>query len=226
MIRMKTKNMIVALLALFTGCATYYPQVVDVPLIKEKGDLRVNYGASWSPSLHGTVSYGATEILAVQTYGSYDLIGRFHLQGALGLFKKFENNAVIELYGGYGYGNRITQYDDKIHLTNREYHFPFVQFNIGKSDHVSVNVEYGLGLKAGYLNTYLLSSYDFSPSYRYSDWVIEPCVFFRFGKKVKMNVMFKYSFPMTNVISREYYAFNNINVGLGVNLSFLTKTTK
>jgi len=223
---MKTKNIIVVLLALLTGCATYYPQVVDVPLIKEKGDLRINAGASWSPSVHATVSYGATEIMAVQMYGSYDLIDRFHLQGALGLYKRFDNNAVIELYGGYGYGNRFAQYNDKIQLTNRDYHFPFVQFNIGKSDNVSVNVEYGLGLKAGYLNTYLLSSSDFSPSYRYNDWVVEPCVFFRFGKKVKMNVMFKYAFPMTNVISSDYYSFNNINVGLGVNLSFLTKTTR
>ena len=208
------------MLVLLTGCATYYPQVVDVPLIREKGDLRVNAGASWSPSVHGTVSYGATDIMAVQMYGSYDFGNRLHLQGALGLFKGFENKTVIELYGGYGYGNSL--HLDYL-LSSRDYHLPFIQFNIGKSD---PKADYGFGLKAGHLNTYLLSRDDHSPAYRYNDWVVEPCVFFRVGKKVKVNVMFKYMWPLSNVISSEYYSFNNINVGLGVNLSFFNKTAQ
>jgi len=216
---MKTKYIIVALLAIMTGCATYYPQIVDVPLIKEKGDLRINAGASWAPSVHATVSYGMTDVVAVQMYGSLDFGGRGHVQGALGLFKGFENNAVIELYGGYGYGNSLNWDEELPQMTSRDYHLPFIQFNIGKSDRSSVHVDYGLGLKVGYLNTYLLSRDDYRPSYSYNDLIAEPCIFFRFGKKVKYSVMFKYLWTRDNITNSKYYSFNNINVGMGVNIS-------
>ena len=77
----QSKNfIIVILLGLLTRYSTYYPQIVGVPLIKEKGDLRVDAGITYAPSIHGTVSYGLTDI-AIQAYSNIDIFGRYHIQG-------------------------------------------------------------------------------------------------------------------------------------------------
>jgi hypothetical protein len=68
--------------------------------------LRKSEGSS-AIGTHGKVSYGITDILSGQTYFSLDVLGRGHIQGALGLFRGFENKNVIELYGGYGYDTNL-----------------------------------------------------------------------------------------------------------------------
>ena len=78
-------------------------------------------------------------MVALQAYGSFGALG-VNLQGAAGLFKKFENKTIIEMYGGYGFG--ITSATDDHHLI-------FAQFNIGKYDQRPVHFEYGIGLKSG-----------------------------------------------------------------------------
>jgi hypothetical protein len=75
---------IVAISILLSGCAAYYPQVVDVPLIKGKGDVRTDIGAFLIPDpdytlrnqkepiavvgLHSTVTAGLTDNLAEFKY--------------------------------------------------------------------------------------------------------------------------------------------------------------
>lgn len=55
---------------LLNGCAVYYPQTTDIPLIKEKKELRVDGGISLFPAINGTVSYGLTDKIAVQVSGN------------------------------------------------------------------------------------------------------------------------------------------------------------
>ena len=127
------KHQIIIVVIMLSGCVSYYPQTVDIPLIKEKGDIRVDAGMFFIPDTHpkenhvttnagddattisikrtlanagahATFSAGLTDVMAVQAYVSMDGQFRSHLQGALGLFKSFGNNMVTELYGGYGYG--------------------------------------------------------------------------------------------------------------------------
>jgi len=211
---------------LLSGCASYYPQVVDIPLIKEKGDIRLNAGAFMAPNFedaanlggHVTYSHGVTNVLAVQGYGSLDFMLRIHLQGALGLYKGFENNSVIEMYGGYGFGT-----GGMWNVQMDFYQLAFAQFNLGKYNQGKANIDYGLGLKGGYMyNDYsnynnILNLPNIEKKY---SWLIEPSVFFRIGgSRIKYNMTVNYFWAST--IPEIYYF--PISVGMGVNFKFGNK---
>ncbi len=161
---MKAKYIIIVVaIMLLSSCAAYYPQTVDIPLIKEKGDVRLDAGCFFPLDFHGlanfgghtTISVGLTNMVAVQGYASGDVLGRSHIQGALGLFKGFANKTVIEMYGGYGYGAGLES-GDRDNKQNNNYHLAFTQFNIGRTDLGSLHIDYGLGLKGGYLHNNLV----------------------------------------------------------------------
>ena len=212
----KTKNFFAAMLIMvLSGCAAYYPQAVDIPLIKEKGDLKVDAGGFVAPSVqgegamvggHSTFSYGITDILAGQMYVSFDFAGRTHFQIAPGVFKGFENKSVIEFYGGYGFGRAF--WDDNF------YQLVFNQFNVGK---VGKNFEYGLGLKGGYIFTY---ENEFTNKvHQTNGWIAEPSAMIRLGgEKVKFKTQINYLW--TKTISDNYYL--PLSVSMGINIYFNT----
>ena len=212
---------IVAVLILLNGCVSFYnPQPVDIPLIKEKGDVRVDVGYFMMPDLnyinnsdsvisslgvHGTFSAGLTDNVAIQTYLSLDVFSKFHLQTALGLFQGFENKTVVEMYGGFGYGNGLWG------ESKNDYFLTFTQFNIGQSDLGRAHIDYGLGLKGGFLfaNSSTFSSSTF---YQNSGWIFEPSVVFRVGgRRAKYSV--KLNYLRTNTIADEYYFPFSVSMG-------------
>ena len=89
---------------MMTSCIVYHTQTTDVPLISKKNDLRVDAGVSIVPSLHATISYGLTDKIAIQGFGSIGTGDRYYFQAATGLYKDKGNSRVLELYGGFGYG--------------------------------------------------------------------------------------------------------------------------
>ena len=228
-----------AALFLLIGCASYYPQVVDIPLIQGKGDTRFNVGCFAAPELngkgditpdegyfkaslrhnvnfgfHGTLSVGVSDILAVQAYTSFDALLRCHLQGALGLYKGFENNTVIEMYGGGGFGTAGFW-----NLETDFYSLCFTQFNIGKTSVGNGNLDYGFGLKGGYVfNDYEEYNIHYSDkANKKNSWIIEPSAFIRFGgKKAKMNIMVNYMWA--DNIPKPYYF--PLSIGMGLNYKF------
>ena len=102
---MKYKILLPGLLfSLMISSCIYYPQSTDIPLINHKNDLRVDAGISAVPSAQATVSYGVTEKIAIQGFGSIGSDDHYYLQAATGIYKNRANNRVIELYGGFGYG--------------------------------------------------------------------------------------------------------------------------
>ena len=239
LLSIKTKSLVfIATLVLLTSCATYAPQVVDIPLIKEKGDIRIDAGCFFlAPDREGYVGYGGhttisaglTNMLAVQGYASGDVMGKNHIQGALGLFRGLENKTVIELYSGYGYGaglnfDRINENENKYKNKNKNknsYHLAFTQFNIGKTDLGSAHIDYGFGLKGGYLHNNPAEILENSPFQKRNGWIVEPSVFFRFGgKKVKFSTIINYLW--TEAIRNDYYFPLSVSVGVNFHLG---KTT-
>ncbi|MDR1951202.1 MAG: hypothetical protein LBP96_03115 [Bacteroidales bacterium] len=231
--RVKTYS-IVCILILLNACVVYYPQTVDIPLIKEKGDMRINAGYALSPSVeqdpdtdgieatlsvHGSLSYGLTNVVAAQAYLNFDFLGRSHIQGSVGLFKKLENDFVAELYGGYGLGTGGFQEEN---TKPDRYHLPFSQFNIGKSSKLSpkLHFDYALGIKVGYLFTDYKES---NLSDQRNGRVFEPSVSLRLGgKKVRGSL----------IVNRLWLANNdplhktNISLGINISLNTLHKTDK
>ena len=210
----------IAFTQLFSGCVTYFPQVVDVPLIKEKGDIRIDAGAFLIPNIndktgehdpianfgiHATVTAGITDFLAVQSYLSINALSRYHIQSALGLFNRLNNNTVTEVYGGVGYGNGNISY------AGDYYYLTFVQFNLGKTDLGRSHIDYGLGMKGGYLFT---NTVDMETIYKKDGWMIEPTVFIRFGGR-RAKFCAKVNYLWTKTIIDNYYF--PVSVGLGVN---------
>ncbi|MDR2148192.1 MAG: hypothetical protein LBE91_17235 [Tannerella sp.] len=221
----KTILLTAAIQILLTGCAAYYPQTVDVPLIQGKGDMRIDAGIFLLPKIdntededdesglvmlsgvHGTFTAGLTDHFAVQTYLSTDMF-RVYIQGALGLYNRFENNAVIEMYSGFGYGSGAWVSEDSGDTTPNHYSLVFTQLNWGRSNLGKRHIDYGLGLKGGYIFANSSASTD--------GWLVEPTVFFRFGSnKVKFNTKINYMWTNTLVENKNLYF--PVSVSFGVN---------
>ena len=210
----KTTYFFATMLIFLSSCAVYYPQPVDIPLISEKGDLRIDAGGLLVSGVlvggHSTVSYGITNVLAAQVYASLDLVGRSYIQFAPGLFNSFENDRVIEFYGGYGFG---------ADSWGGSYQLAFSQFNIGK---VGTRFEHGFGLKGGYIFAQN-ELYIHRNSPQENGWLIEPSVMLRYGnERVKFST--RINFLWTESIPRENYMPLTMSVGVNINLN--TRTSK
>jgi len=222
----------VIILLLFNSCIAryHYPKSVDIPLIKNKGDIRLDIGGfvvhdlveSALPGGQVTFSAGLTNIVAIQTHVSVDAVDKIHLQGAMGLYKKIDNKTVIELYNGYGYGFYNVHNNDN---TNK-YHLTFSQLNIGRTD-IEIGakkyIDYGLGLKGGHIfvdNADYENAefeYFFKKFYKENVWMFEPSIFFRFGgRKAKVYTRVNY-----NITKKEIdVIYIPLSISAGVNFSF------
>ncbi|MCL2683477.1 MAG: hypothetical protein FWE63_08395 [Bacteroidales bacterium] len=213
--RIKTYIILILPIAL-NSCVAYYPQVVDIPLIEKKGDLRINAGLATPASFlsaHGTVSYGLTNTIATQVYGSIDLYSRYNIQGAVGYFKKLKSENIIELYGGYGYGNSFDFGDE--YFNN---HLVFAQFNIGKTNQGKLNLDYGFSLKGGHLYVDYIKPWCIPRSA--SGLMLEPSAFFRFGSE-RMKVGFQFNYLYTKIVEDIHYL--PFSVGMSVNFNISTR---
>lgn len=233
---MKQVNLFISVLILLSSC-TIIPHTTDIPLIREKGDLRIDAGVSIIPTANATVSYGLSEKIAVQAYGSYGADLPYYLQGAVGLFKNKGNDVVTEWYAGAGTGNSEAYESGKWGTLKGNYQLYFTRFNIGKLNSNFLNADYGLGLKAAYARSKFTDKDYFDIYYLEGDFdsfvfpiqtdnglVFQPTVFGRFGKG-----SLKFSVRAGGLL---YYQFTNkdnqlpvgyFNLGIGVNYYINTR---
>jgi hypothetical protein len=229
------KNLIICLLSslFLIGCAVYHPQTTDIPLIDHKGDLRIDVGASVIPSAHSTISYGLTNKIALQSYGSIGVEDRYYFQFSPGLYKCV-NKKVIELYSGFGMGHANTVKNPLSNLPEAikqslfgNYQIYFVQFNWGKNTTESKKLDWGLGLKTGLFhsnltdgNYYSIYSPETGPFTTNIDnsILVEPIFCLRSGNE---KAKFTYKFAFTKIIKLDnpdnIIPAPMINMSLGVN---------
>lgn len=211
---------------MMSGCIVYHTQTTDIPLISKKNDLRVDAGISLVPSAHATISYGLTDKIAVQGFGSIGADDRYYLQASTGLYKSKGNNRVLELYGGFGYGYGTAYKDANPGRLLGDYQLYFGQLNYGKIASEISNFEIGFGVKTGYLRSNMTDKnyYDWvsetGPFVKYHDKSIlfEPVGFVRLGGKnlkfsVKLGGTLIYKFTNTD----KNLPYGYINLGLGLN---------
>ena len=228
---------ILAMLLMPCSCVTYYPQAVDVPLIKGKGDMRLDAGGFMVPNInpndedhsvlladfgiHSTFTAGITDLLAVQAHVSMDVISRAYVHGAFGIYKSFSEKTVMELYGGIGYGSGLSNGIKNEPMS--EYLLTFAQYNIGQSGLGKSNIDYGMGLRGGYINTYYKGTYSDGLEYQQNGWMAEPTIFIRLGgRRAKYSV--KVIYLWTETITKEYYF--PLSVSMGVNFHVGKKNRK
>ena len=114
---------------MMTSCCVYQPQTIDIPLIKKKNDLRIDAGISFVPTVHATISYGLTNKIAIQAFGSTGSTDRRYFQLASGIYKDFGNRRVMELYGGFGSGYGNAYKDANPGRIYGNYQLYFLQYN-------------------------------------------------------------------------------------------------
>ena len=206
------------------GCySVYIPQTVDIPLIKEKKDIRVDIAASYPLiSVNSTVSYGLLNHVAIQLHGSLSLFS-YGYQGAIGYFNNLGNLKILEIYAGYGVFNDRSNdlmYTDAPTYDYSDHKIYFTQINFGK---LYKNFEYGFGVKIGRISSNLLEEDYFnnvksrSQNYYDNNFLIEPTIFIRYGfEKVKFNVKLGSCRIYKSSTSSQYSPFA-ISLGLNFN---------
>lgn len=91
------KYFLIIISALFFSGCLIYPHTLDIPLISEKNEIKIDAGVSVMPSASATVSYGLTNKMAVQA--STNIGGDNHyMQGEVGFFKNYGHNNVMEIF--------------------------------------------------------------------------------------------------------------------------------
>lgn len=210
----------------FSSCCVYHPQTADIPLIIKKNDLRIDAGISLVPTIHSTISYGLTNKIAIQAFGSTGGDDRQYFHFASGLYKVYENQNVMELYGGFGYGYGDAYKDSNPGHLYGNYQLYFLQYNFGHYSNKSGHLEFGFGIKSGYFHSELTDRNYYSwrsetgpyLSYKENGILIEPSAFFRLGGE-RLKFSFKAGgcriFKITN--PDNYIPTTDINIGLGLN---------
>lgn len=228
---MKDRILILGILisTLMSSCIVYHPITTDIPLISEKNDLRVDAGISVVPSANATISYGLTDKIAIQGFGSigYD---RYYFQAATGLYKNKGNSKVFELYGGFGYGYGDAYNDANPGNLLGNYQLYFAQANYGKIANESSNFEIGFGIKGGCLHSNLtdrnyygwISETGPFKTYHDESILLEPIGFIRIGgNRLRFNVKLGGTmiYKFTNTDRNLPYSY--LNLGIGLNYRFL-----
>jgi hypothetical protein len=223
---MKNKIIILEILiALMMTSCIVYPQTSDIPLIKKKKDLRIDAGISLIPTAHATISYGLSDKIALQTFGSISSDYGYYFQGAGGYFKDLGNRKVIELYSGFGFGYGEAYRDSGPGHLYGNYQLYFTQFNFGKIDCKFANMDYGFGIKTGLLHSYLVDRnyyyHNSENTVALNSFIIEPTLFARLGGErlkfsLKLGSCWLYKFTNTD----KYLPYSYFNLGLGLNYRF------
>lgn len=214
---------------MMSGCIVYHTQTTDIPLISEKNDLRIDAGVSIVPSAHATISYGLTDKIAIQGYGSIGSDDRYYFQAATGLYKNLGNSRVLEFYGGFGYGYGDAYKDANPGHLLGDYQLYFGQLNYGKIASEVSNFEIGFGMKAGYLHSNLtdrnyyewISETGPYKTFHDDSFLLEPVGFIRIGGDnlkfcVKLGGTMIYKFTNTD----RSLPYSYLNLGLGINYRF------
>ena len=211
-----------ALSLTLTSCIVYQPQLTDIPLIHEKNDLRVDAGVSLLPSAQATISYGLTDKVAIQGFGSYGADEKYYLQAATGIYKNKGNDRVLELYGGFGYGHGEAYDDTEPGTLLGNYQLYFGQLNYGRKANQTSKTELGFGFKTGYLHTdvndrnyYTSGSYTI---YKDHNLLLEPTGIIKFGKgKLRFNVKLGSTFIFNFSQNGKVIPYSRMNLGFGLN---------
>ena len=211
-------------LLILSGCSVYNPHLIDIPLMQEKKDLRVDAGISiLVPSVRSSISYGLTDNVAMQFFGSFGSDYRYYFQGSTGIYKRRNDRYVQELYGGFGYGYGCAYDGAKPATLDGKYQLYFAQYNLGKIADQKSGAEFGFSIKTGILHSNLLDNnfHELNNSiveFESNSILLEPSVMARFGKgKLKFTINLSASYLIKiNPIDRHTNT-DPLNFGFGLN---------
>ena len=219
---------------LATSCGIYNSAAIEIPTIREKGELNVEGAVipavpvvSTMPydlvlGLRGSIAYGLTDHAAIAA--SIDPL-RSHVQAMGGAFFPTNDKFVWELYAGgtYGGGREFTKCDCD---DNVVYAMPFIQGDVGWRNLTRVlHLDLAMSLKTGWsFYNHKMTSYDDGSVElnRFGNgMVVLPAVEMRFGwEHFKFNVKMGGHFSLFENYHVDDFPFD---FGVGMNLILPTK---
>jgi len=230
---LKVKNHIVLLLLFATaGCSVYSPHLVDIPLISEKKELRFDAGYNWLNMFYGSLSYGLTKSIALQTFIDKDAGRMYYFQNSAGYYRKLGADAVTEIWGGYGFGYTDIGNHDVPTSLKGSYNITFAQINIGRKDIGKTHADYGIGIKGGWLHADLMDMNYFTRIYNpYPEppavpltidcFILEPNAFIRMGgEHLKFSLKVGYGDKVQNTNKEKPLPVEKANFAIGLNYKF------
>ncbi len=125
------------------------------------------------------------------------------------------------MYGGAGLGKAYYFSHSSGGTTTGNYLLPFYQLNFGKISTEVSNLEYGLGIKTGFLHASLTESgFEITdPEYVYNGLLVEPAIFLRpGGKRAKVNFKLSGSWIGALAGNDRYFPYSRVNFGVSLNI--------
>ena len=236
---MKKKSIIklalpLLLTSLFGSCVIYHPHNVDIPLLREKGEVDVDANFSLSapllgaPAFNGTVSFAPLNHVGIQAAVCMSNANSFYMQAAGGGFLPMGDNAVLEGYAGYGFGTSVHKSDisgensySKVH---GHYNLVFGQVNTGWVNLLGGIFDIGFGFKGGLMmpnfeKDLVKASGEVVKEKELTDShvLLQPQFMVRMGwQQVKLSLNIGYAYLSNWHDTYGYFNFEPISVGLGV----------
>lgn len=240
---MKKRNiisfMVIALTALIpASCIMYHPHNIDLPLLQEQGDLRVEASAATTlPTLAGTsanlsAAYGLLPHVGVTAYSS--LTERNNLYGQLGVgtFWPLGTYTVLEAYVGYGGGyshHQNKRNNGMYRVVEGPYSLMFSQVDFGWAGLADETIDVGVGIKSGLLNSHWSNTlYDTTDVATAEPemlerpfFMLEPQAMFRVGSPlVKFSLNLAYAFIFDWPSDNDFFNYERLSISAGINLNF------
>lgn len=213
---------------ILTSCTLYKPQLADIPLISQKGDVQAAAAVYVlpEPGLDATISVGLTNHLAAQVHTSIDYIDVHYAHTALGLYFPYEKST-LETYLGVGHGNGSVYIDADPATAEGPYFCSFLQANYGW--HLSPKSAFGFSFKGGVI--FPFTKYH-CLGYENGDWTtisdvdmegrffVEPQLFYRVGGE---HVKFQIQLGFNKLINKPEYnvlRYSPVSLSTGISIHF------
>ena len=156
---MKRLPFFLVAVSILSGCSIYRPQSVDIPLLEQAGETRIDAAVGASAvvvlpdafTLNATGSHAFTDHIAGQVHANVGT-GVYYLQAAPGVYTRLGSKGRLEGYAGLGFGGSMAQAGEtgsRRYDYDGHYGLVFAQGNIGWR-HLGP-LEVGFGLKLGAL---------------------------------------------------------------------------
>jgi hypothetical protein len=211
--------LILVLTLLLSSCAPeYIPNVINTPLLHNKGELQVSASAGIS-GFDPQAAYAVTDNFGLMLNASFsnrssNTGSDFHkhnfVEFGLGYYKVFEEYFCFEVYGGGGFGNNQGKYTTGwgISESNNESTRFFVQPAIGISTEF---VDLALASRLAQLSIH-------SDEGHFRDLYIEPALVLKLGYQyLKFITQVGFSVPINDNFEIDYQPFI-FSIGLQANL--------
>lgn len=237
-----TVSVVMALLA--SSCIMYRPLNADIPLLEEPGELRVDASASVAmpilpvPSGNATVTYSPWNHVAMQVAGGITDGSNYITRGAVGFYCHPGWQSVLEVYAGAGGGHGLykSSHSEDGNMRRRfgDYGFGFTQLNWGWNNIAGLNLDFGIGLRAGVMNSSFIYEHTdtagvvtIKDNFKGNCLMLEPQMMLRFGGE-HWKICFNVAYTALPGWPEDNPNFNHerFSVGIGVNYLLFGRNRK